>query len=192
MNLIKRFFSKLKNEGIKVPVVNLITEDGTKVGPTLLSKALGSFDKKKFDLVQVATPENELPICKVMPKSAIFKQELANERNKSITRLMNREKEMRIGIHSTDHDLEFKVNKIYDLLKKAFRVKVVIEWRPSPHNSQIDLQMKRDLMGKRILDGLASEFGKDLNLLSSPQVEMKNLFFTVASHSAKPAAALNK
>ena len=53
------------NEQIRAKEVQIITDEGQKVGPISLNEALDMAFEKKLDLVLVA-PNSEVPICKLM------------------------------------------------------------------------------------------------------------------------------
>ena len=53
------------NEQIRAKEVQIITDEGQKIGPIPLNEALEKAFEKKLDLVLVA-PNAEVPICKLM------------------------------------------------------------------------------------------------------------------------------
>lgn len=172
--------SQLKNEMITSREITLIDETGARqVLP--LRDVLPKVDRKLFDLVQVNAAHTP-PICRLVSRSNVFKRQLASEEAVAKQRLKNREKEIRFGTSMAEHDFEIKLNRVKEMLEKAFRVRVVVE----PKGAASSGAPAKEALWRKVLACLSEQYSSDLTIVSPPAMEFRNLIATVALLSAKP------
>ena len=172
--------AQLKNEMITSREITLIDDAGVRqVLP--LCDVLPKVDRKLFDLVQVNAAHTP-PICRLVSRSNVFKRQLASEEAVAKQRLKNREKEIRFGTSMAEHDFVIKLNRVKEMLEKAFRVRVVVE----PKGAANSGALAKEALWRKVLTCLSEQYSSDLTIISAPAVEFRNLIATVALLSAKP------
>lgn len=176
-----------KNEFITAKDIFYIDENGIKQGIKPLKEVLGQLDKKSYDLIEVNS-EHSPPICKLVSREHTYKRLQSLEEAAMRERYKLREKEIRFGTSMADHDYAIRLRRTSEALEKAFRVKVVVE----PKGVLGREALSKEKFWKKIFDDLLLKYGKDLSLVSAPQVEFKNLTATLALLGAKPSALASK
>lgn len=192
---LTRWFSKAaaglpkirKNEAIRANEVMLLDQDGTKQGIDTVRNILSRIDRKVFDLVEVNSSHSP-PICRLVSRTEAFKRALSMEEAASRQRLRLREKEIRFGTSMADRDFEIRMGRVREVLEKAWRVKVVVE----PKGILGRTSLSKEKQWSRIVDELSRKYGRDLTIISRPQIEFRNLSAIVALNSAKPPQHPNK
>lgn len=170
------------NEAIKSSRIIFIDENGTRHVDQVVPTVLRRIDRKLYDLVEVNSSHSP-PICKLVSKTEAFRKQRAIDEAATKQRLKNREKEFRLGTSITEHDYQIRMHRIQETLEKSFRVRVVVEPKGVVNKSPI----AREQLWKRVLDELVSKYGKTLNIICPPQIEMRSLAATVALTNWKPA-----
>jgi translation initiation factor IF-3 len=112
------------NDQIMSKIVNLIGEDGKKIGECSITDALSIASDKGFDLVQVSKSD-KIPICKLMDygKLQYKKKKNCKKAHKEVI------KEIKFHLNISDHDLETKHRKVKEFLSKKYKIKYVLELR---------------------------------------------------------------
>ena len=115
----------LVNDQIRYDTITLITEDGKKFGDISRTDALRMAGDQFLDLIEVSSPNgNRLAICKLADYGKIRYKQSKKDRHQAKAVC---QKEMRIGLHIADHDLNTKNRKVEKFLKGGYRVKYVIQ-----------------------------------------------------------------
>jgi translation initiation factor IF-3 len=171
------------NEGIRVPQVRLIDENGAQVGIKSTDDALKYAWDKNLDLVEVA-PDARPPVCRVMDYSKYrYEQEqkakLARKHQSTIT-----VKEIKLRPKIGQGDYATKRGHVIRFLKNRAKVKVTIMFRGR--------EMTHPERGRDLLIRLAEDV-KDLGSIESqPLQDGRNMVMMLAPHKAvvpvKPAA----
>lgn len=106
------------NEEIKESIIILISEDGKNLGKFDRNFAIKRARDNNLDLVKINN--DQIPVCKIMDYGKLrYEQEKRNKQkhtHNSVT------KEMRIGMNTDTHDIEFKNKIVSDFLKKGYHV----------------------------------------------------------------------
>jgi translation initiation factor IF-3 len=170
------------NEGIRVPQVRLIDENGGQVGIQSTDDALKYAWDKNLDLVEVA-PDARPPVCRVMDYSKYrYEQEqkakLARKHQSTITI-----KEIKLRPKIGVGDYATKRGHVIRFLKNRAKVKVTIMFRGR--------EMTHPERGRDLLLRLAEDV-KDLGVIESqPLQDGRNMVMMLAPHKAvvpaKPA-----
>lgn len=128
------------NEQIKAKMVRLVFDDGDHVGIVPLEEALKKAQKKGQDLVEIA-PDAEPPVCKVLDYGK-FKYRQKKRRQKQ-KKSKSQLKEIRIGLTTEKHDLDFKADRVKEFLED--HNKVLISMRLSGREKGYGDQAKEKL-----------------------------------------------
>jgi translation initiation factor IF-3 len=163
------------NEGIRVPQVRLIDENGGQVGIKSTDDALKYAWDKNLDLVEVA-PDARPPVCRVMDYSKYrYEQEqkakLARKHQSTITI-----KEIKLRPKIGQGDYATKRGHVIRFLKNRAKVKVTIMFRGR--------EMTHPERGRDLLLRLAEDV-KDLGSIESqPLQDGRNMVMMLAPHKA--------
>jgi translation initiation factor IF-3 len=113
------------NERIRVPQVRLIDQEGTQVGVVDTAEALRMAREVDMDLVEVA-PTERPPVCRIMD----FGKQKYRQNKKQKKRVHEQQlKELRLRPNTDAHDLEVKIRKAREFLKRGDRVQFTMMMR---------------------------------------------------------------
>lgn len=184
-NCIKRFLASgtlgppLKNEAIKAPQVLFIDENNLRQGIHSPCDLLAKLDRRRYDLVLV-NPNHSPPIVRPIARSVTFHRRQAQEEAASRERLRRREKEVRFGCSMAERDVEIRLGKVTELLRKAYRIRMVVEMRGVKADVMGRERMQRVVMGR-----LRERFGGDLIVMSPPESLSGSIVTVIYCASAK-------
>ena len=108
--------------------MRVIGADGAQLGVMAVEEALRLAQQKDLDLVEVA-PTASPPVCRIMDygKFRYAQKKKAQESRKKSTATVL--KEVKVGSHTSEHDVQFKVGHIRSFLAEGHRVKVSVFFR---------------------------------------------------------------
>ncbi len=161
----------LVNENIKFAEVQVIDENGEKLGKMSTRDARQMAEEKGVDLVLVS-PNAEIPVCKILDYSK-YKFEMAKKKkeakkNQKIIEL----KEIRLSPNIDKHDLEVKAKNANKFLKAGNKVKVSMRFRGRELNfinQGKEIMVKfQELLEDFQIDKEAKMEGKNLTMFLSP------------------------
>ena len=109
------------NNQIRAREVRLIEETGKQVGVVSLGEALRMAQERNLDLIQV-TEKVEPPVCKIGEYGKYLYS--LQKKEKAIKMHTSEVKGVRIGIATSVHDIETKVNQAEKFLKKGDKVRI--------------------------------------------------------------------
>lgn len=155
------------NGQIKEKEVQVITEDGEKLGVLSIDKAMELAREKNLDLVLVA-PNSKPVVCKIMNygkyKFEQAKKEKESRKNQKTVEL----KEIRVTPNIGDHDFKFKSKNARGFLESGNKVKFTVRFRG------------RELNNIKIGETILNRFIEDLSDISAvekrPLLEGKTMF----------------
>lgn len=166
----------LINEQIRAKEVQIIDNEGNKVGPISLSDALEMAFEKKLDLVLVA-PNNEPPICKLMNYGK-FKFEQAKREKEAKKKQKTFElKEIRITPNIEEHDFGFKVKNTRKFIEEGNKVKITVRFRGR--------ELNYIKLGETTLNKFIEELSDISVAEKKPVLEGKNMFIILAKKVEK-------
>ena len=149
------------NDGIRVPRVRLVDEDGTQIGIKSTAEALEYAQSKDLDLVEVAANADP-PVCRIMDygKYRYEQEQKAKTARKHQSQINVKEIKLRpkIGVH----DYETKKGHVVRFLNQKAKVKVTIMFRG---REQTHPERGRDLL-MRLADDV-----KELGQVESPPLQ---------------------
>ncbi len=118
----------LTNEQIKVSIVDVVGENGERLGQMSTKDAIDKAYESDMDLVMVA-PNATPPVCKILDynkyKFEMAKKEKESKKNQKIVEI----KEVRLSATIDTHDLEIKAKSANKFLKAGDKVKVSLKFK---------------------------------------------------------------
>ena len=159
------------NRQIREKEVQVIDENGEKLGILSINDAIEKAEEKNLDLVLVA-PQASPAVCKIMNygkyKFEQSKKEKESRKNQKAVEL----KEIRVTPNIGKHDFEFKSRNARSFLESGNKVKITLRFRG------------RELNNMRIGEEILNNFIKNLEDIAVPEkkplLEGKNLFIILA------------
>ena len=159
------------NGQIKQSIVQVISEDGEKLGKMNTGEAIDLASNKGLDLVLVS-PNSEVPVCKIMNygkyKFEQAKREKESRKNQKAVEI----KEIRVTPNIGDHDFEFKCKNARGFLESGNKVKFTVRFRGRELNNV--------KAGEVILNKFAEELEEISVIEKKPKLEGKTMFLILA------------
>lgn len=162
----------LVNEEIKFSQVQVIDENGEKLGKINTNQAIEMAEEKGLDLVLVS-PNQDNPVCKMLDYSK-YKFEMAKKAKEAKKKQKVIEiKEIRLSPNIDKHDLEVKAKMASKFLEARNKVKVSMRFRGRELNfiNQGKEMMKgfQEMIENSQIEKEAKIEGKNLTMFLSPK-----------------------
>lgn len=155
----------LVNSEIRFPQVQVITEEGEKLGIMPTAKAISLAEEKGLDLVLVS-PNASNPVCKLLDYSK-FKFEMNKKAKEAKKKQKVIEiKEVRLSPNIDKHDLEVKAKNANKFIASGNKVKVAMRFRGRELNF---IKQGKEIMLQFI------EMLDNVQVDKEPKMEGKNL-----------------
>ena len=165
----------LINEQIRAREVQLISDNGEKLGTVAIAKALEIADEKKLDLVLVA-PNSVPPVCKIMDYGKYKFEQSKREKEAKKKQKVQETKEIRITPNIEEHDFSFKAKNIRKFIEDGNKVKITVRFRGREvHHSALGLELM-----ERFKEAVAEVGAVD----KPPKLEGKNMSMVVSPKGA--------
>ena len=116
------------NDGIRVPVVFVIDDEGKQLGEMSTLDAMALARERMLDLVEVS-PKAQPPVCRVMDYGKHLYQQSKQLRLAKAKQKKIEIKGVRLGLRTDTHDIEFKRAQSEKFLKQGDKVKIDIVLR---------------------------------------------------------------
>ena len=159
------------NGQIRARDVQLISDNGEKLGIVPLSRALELAEEKKLDLVLVS-PNSEVPVCKIMNYGKYKFEQAKKEKEAKKKQKVQETKEIRITPNIEEHDFGFKAKNARKFLEDGNKVKITVRFRGREVNNT--------KMGEDVLNQFISNL-EDISVVEKkPKLEGKNMFIILA------------
>ena len=159
------------NEQIRFKEVQVIDEQGQKVGKLPINEALDLAASKDLDLVLVSG-NSDNPVCKIMNYGK-HKFEQAKREKKSRKKQKTVEcKELRVTPNIEIHDFTFKAKNARKFLSDGNKVRITVRFRGREVN-----YVK---MGEDVLNQFIEELKDVATVEKKPFLEGKNMFIILA------------
>lgn len=159
------------NEGIRAKEVQLISDNGEKLGTVDINKALDIAYEKKLDLVLVA-PNSVPPVCKIMDYGKYKFEQAKKEKEARKKQKIQETKEIRITPNIEEHDFSFKSKNARKFLEDGNKVRITVRFRG------------REVNNVKLGENVLNKFIEDLQDIAlaekAPKLEGKNLFIILA------------
>ena len=159
------------NGQIRAKEVQLISDNGEKLGIVPLNKALDLAMEKKLDLVLVA-PNAQVPVCKIMNYGKYKFEQSKKEKEAKKKQKAQETKEIRITPNIEEHDFGFKAKNARKFLQDGNKVKITVRFRGREVNNT--------KMGETVLNQFIANL-EDISVVEKkPKLEGKNMFIILA------------
>ena len=116
------------NDGIRVPVVFVIDDEGKQLGEMSTLDAMALARERMLDLVEVS-PKAQPPVCRIMDYGKHLYQQSKQLRLAKAKQKKVEIKGVRLGLRTDTHDVEFKRAQSEKFLKQGDKVKIDIVLR---------------------------------------------------------------
>ena len=159
------------NEKIRFKEVQVIDEQGQKLGTMELRKAQEIADEKKLDLVLVA-PNGKPPVCKIMNYGK-YKFEQAKKEKEARKKQKTFElKEIRVTPNIEEHDFGFKSKNARKFIEDGSKVKITVRFRGREINNS--------KLGESVLNKFIEELEDVAQVEKKPLLEGRNMFIILS------------
>ena len=159
------------NGQIRAKEVQLISDDGQKMGIVPLSRALELAGDKKLDLVLVS-PNSTVPVCKIMNYVKYKFEQAKKEKEAKKKQKVQETKELRITPNIEEHDFGFKAKNARKFLEDGNKVKITVRFRGR--------ELNNTKMGENVLNKFITVL-EDISVVEKkPKLEGKNMFIILA------------
>lgn len=164
------FFIKqelLINEQIRADKVQLISDEGEKLGIISKSEALSLAAERNLDLVLVAS-NAEPPVCKIMNYGKHKFEQAKREKEAKKKQKVLEIKEIRVTPNIEEHDFGFKTKNAKKFLEDGNKVKITVKFRGREVNNV--------KMGEAVLKKFIEELVDIASVEKAPKLEGRNMF----------------
>ena len=159
------------NGQIKAKEVQVIGDNGEKLGMLPISRALEIAEEKKMDLVLVS-PNAQVPVCKIMNYGKYkFEQDKKEKEAKKKQKVLET-KELRITPNIEEHDFGFKSKNARKFIEDGNKVKITVRFRGRELNNV--------KLGEDVLNQFITELEDVAVVEKKPKLEGKNMFTILA------------
>ena len=159
------------NDQIRAKEVQLIGENGEKLGVISFKEALEKAEESKLDLVLVAANSNP-PVCKIMNYGKYKFEQSKKEKEAKKKQKIVETKEIRITPNIEEHDFGFKAKNARKFLENGNKLKITVRFRGREINNS--------KMGEDVLNKFIEELSDISIVEKQPKLEGKNMFIMLA------------
>ena len=161
----------LTNNQIKAKEVQLIGENGEKLGVISFRDALNKAEEKKLDLVLVASNSTP-PVCKIMNYGKYKFEQSKKEKEAKKKQKIIETKEIRITPNIEEHDFGFKAKNARKFIENGNKLKITVRFRGREINNS--------KMGEDVLNKFIEELSDIATVEKRPKLEGRNMFIMLA------------
>ncbi len=155
------------NSQIRAASIQVIDEEGKKLGIMSSREALEIAGEKNLDLVMVSN-NTDTPVCKIMNYGK-YKFEQAKKEKESRKKQKTVEvKEVRITPGIEDHDFNFKAKNARKFIQEGNKVKITVKFRGR--------ELNYTKLGEATLNKFIEELSDVATAEKKPVLEGKNMF----------------
>ena len=159
------------NGQIRAKEVQLISDDGQKMGIVPIGRALELAGDKKLDLVLVS-PNSEIPVCKIMNYGKYKFEQSKKEKEAKKKQKSFEVKEIRVTPNIEEHDFSFKSKNAKKFIQDGNKVKITVRFRGREVNNS--------KVGEDVLNQFIATL-EDISVVEKkPKLEGKNMFIILA------------
>lgn len=159
------------NGQIRAKEVQLIGENGEKLGVVNFYDALNMAEEKKLDLVLVA-PNAKPVVCKIMNYGKYKFEQAKKEKEAKKKQKIMEIKEIRITPNIEEHDFGFKAKNARKFIENGNKLKITVRFRGREINNS--------KAGEAVLNRFIEELSDISVVEKSPKLEGKNMFIMLA------------
>lgn len=164
------------NDQIRFKQVQLIDDEGQKLGIMDTAKAMEIAEEKSLDLVLVA-PTGNPPVCKIMNYGKYKFEQSKKEKEAKKKQKTFELKELRITPNTEEHDFNFKVKNAKKFLEDGCKVKITVRFR----GRELSYVKQGEVILNSFIEALADIAVPE----KKPVLEGKNMFIILAKKAEK-------
>ena len=159
------------NGQIRAKEVQLIGENGEKLGIVDFREALNMAQEKKLDLVLVA-PNSRPVVCKIMNYGKYKFEQTKREKEAKKKQKVLEVKEIRITPNIEEHDFNFKAKNARKFLESGNKLKITVRFK----GREINNSKAGEVVLNKFIDELS-----DISIVEKrPKLEGRNMFIMLA------------
>ena len=177
--LLEVFFIKQElpvNRQIRAKEVQLIGENGEKLGVVSLEEALEKAEQKNLDLVLVA-PNAKPVVCKIMNYGKYKFEQAKKEKEAKKKQKVLEIKEIRVTPNIEEHDFGFKLKNLRKFLTDGNKVRITVRFRGREINNSN--------AGEVVLNKFIENLEDIATVEKKPKLEGRNMFAILAKKAEK-------
>lgn len=159
------------NRQIRAKEVQLIGDNGEKLGVFTLEDAIEKAESKDLDLVLVS-PNVNPPVCKIMNYGKYKFEQAKKEKEARKKQKVLEIKEIRITPNIEQHDFNFKAKNIRKFLEDGNKVKITVRFRGREVNNV--------KAGEAVLNKFIENLEEIAIVEKKPKLEGRNMFVMLA------------
>ena len=159
------------NSQIRAREVQLIGENGEKLGIVDFREALDMAEEKKLDLVLVS-PNVKPPVCRIMNYGKYKFEQAKREKEAKKKQKVLEVKEIRITPNIEEHDFGFKAKNGRKFLEAGNKLKITVRFKGREINNS--------KMGENVLNRFIEELSDVSVVERAPKLEGRNMFIMLA------------
>ena len=159
------------NTQIKAKEVQLIGDNGEKLGIVSLNEALEKAGEKNLDLVLVAPNANPV-VCKIMNYGKYKFEQAKKEKEAKKKQKVLEVKELRVTPNIEEHDFGFKAKNARKFLTDGNKVKITVRFRGREVNNS--------KAGENVLNKFIEKLEDVATVEKKPKLEGRNMFTILA------------
>lgn len=159
------------NEQIREREVQVIDEQGNKLGVMKTFDAIEKAQEKELDLVLVA-PNGNPPVCKIMNYGKYKFEQAKKEKEARKNQKTFDLKELRVTPNIEEHDFSFKSKNARKFLEDGNKVKITVRFRGR--------ELNYVKLGEQTLNKFIEELSDIAVVEKKPLLEGKNMFVILA------------
>ena len=159
------------NSQIRAKEVQLIGENGEKLGVISFRDALTMAEEKKLDLVLVAANSNP-PVCKIMNYGKYKFEQAKKQKEAKKKQKVIETKEIRITPNIEEHDFGFKAKNARKFLENGNKLKITVRFKGREINNS--------KAGEVVLNKFIEELADISTVEKKPKLEGKSMFIMLA------------
>ena len=164
------------NRQIRAKEVQLIGDNGEKLGVVALNVALEKAEEKNLDLVLVA-PNANPQVCKIMNYGKYKFEQSKKEKEAKKKQKVLEIKELRVTPNIEEHDFGFKSKNARKFITDGNKVKITVRFRGREVNNS--------KAGESVLNKFIEELGDIAVVEKAPKLEGRNMFTILAKKADK-------
>lgn len=163
------------NRQIKAKEIQLIGDNGEKVGIISLQEALEKAEEKNLDLVLVS-PNANPPVCKIMNYGKYKFEQAKKEKEAKKKQKVLEIKEIRVTPNIEEHDFTFKAKNAKKFLEEGNKVKITVRFK----GREVNNSKAGEIVLNRFIENL-----KEVSVVEKhPKLEGRNMFTILAKKNA--------
>ena len=164
------------NRQIRAKEVQLIGENGEKLGVISLEEALEKAEEKNLDLVLVAPNANPV-VCKIMNYGKYKFEQAKKEKEAKKKQRVLEVKEIRVTPNIEEHDFGFKLKNAQKFLADGNKVRITVRFRGREINNS--------KAGEIVLNKFIENLEEVATVEKKPKLEGRNMFIILAKKAEK-------